>query len=68
MVPVLIRGLTWARLSQVVVGWQQGIPLIAPGGNITLYLPPSLAYGPQAQTGIPANSILIFKIDLLGIN
>jgi FKBP-type peptidyl-prolyl cis-trans isomerase FkpA len=52
-------------LNQLIVGWQEGIPLIAPGGSITLYLPPSLAYGPQAQEGIPANSILIFKIDLL---
>jgi len=55
-------------LSQLIVGWQEGIPLIAPGGSITLYLPPSLAYGAQAQSGIPANSILIFKIDLIKIN
>jgi FKBP-type peptidyl-prolyl cis-trans isomerase FkpA len=55
-------------LARLIVGWQQGIPLIAPGGRITLYLPPSLAYGAQAQNGIPANSILIFTIDLLGIN
>ncbi|QIP12064.1 FKBP-type peptidylprolyl isomerase [Spirosoma aureum] len=52
-------------LDQLIVGWQEGIPLITPGGSIILYLPPSLAYGPQAQEGIPANSILIFKIDLL---
>lgn len=55
-------------LSRLIVGWQQGIPLISPGGSITLYLPPSLAYGSQAQSGIPANSILIFKIDLTRIN
>ena len=55
-------------LSRLIVGWQQGIPLISPGGSITLYLPPSLAYGSQAQSGIPANSILIFKIDLVRIN
>ncbi len=55
-------------LSRLIVGWQQSIPLISPGGSITLYLPPSLAYGSQAQSGIPANSILIFKIDLTRIN
>ncbi len=55
-------------LSNLIVGWQQGIPLISPGGSITLYLPPSLAYGSRAQAGIPANSILIFKIDLIRIN
>jgi FKBP-type peptidyl-prolyl cis-trans isomerase FkpA len=56
------------NLNQLIIGWQEGIPLIAPGGSITLYLPPSLAYGSQAQPGIPANSILVFKIDLLRIN
>lgn len=55
-------------LYQLILGWQEGIPLIAPGGSITLYLPPSLAYGSRAQGGIPANSILIFKIDLIRIN
>lgn len=55
-------------LNQLIIGWQEGIPLIAPGGSITLYLPPSLAYGSQAQGSIPANSILIFQIDLIRIN
>ena len=55
-------------LRGLISGWQQGIPLIAPGGRITLYLPPSLAYGSQAQDGIPANSNLIFDIDLIRIN
>lgn len=55
-------------LNQLIVGWQEGIPLIAPGGQITLYLPPSLAYGDQQQGDIPAHSILIFQIDLLAIH
>ena len=55
-------------LNQLIIGWQEGIPLIAPGGRITLYLPPSLAYGSQEQEAIPANSMLIFQIDLLAIN
>ena len=54
-------------LSQLIVGWQEGIPLVAAGGSVTLYLPPSLAYGAQAQSGIPANSILVFTIDLLKV-
>ena len=55
-------------LSNLILGWQEGIPLIAPGGRITLYLPPSLAYGAQAQPGIPASSILIFTIDLVSVS
>ncbi|MBC8152618.1 MAG: FKBP-type peptidyl-prolyl cis-trans isomerase [Bacteroidetes bacterium] len=61
------RGVSFG-LDQLIIGWQEGIPLIAPGGSITLYLPPTLAYGSQAQSGIPANSILVFQIDLLKVN
>ena len=52
-------------LSNLIIGWQQGIPLVGKAGKIILYLPPSLAYGSNAQPGIPANSTLIFTIDLL---
>lgn len=55
-------------LNQLIVGWQEGIPLVATGGKITLYLPPSLAYGAQEQNDIPANSILVFEIDLVNVN
>lgn len=51
-------------LSGLITGWQEGIPLIAPGGSMTLYLPPSLGYGPVAKGDIPANSNLIFQINL----
>lgn len=56
------------NLSDLIVGWQYGIPLIAPGGSITLYLPPNLAYGSRAVGDIPANSVLIFTIDLIRVN
>ncbi len=52
-------------LSGLIYGWQVGIPLIARGGEITLYLPPSLGYGCQASSRIPAGSILIFDVRLI---
>ena len=52
------------NLSQLIIGWQLGIPLINERGSITLYLPPSFAYGPNAVGSIPANSILIFTVTL----
>ncbi len=55
-------------LGGLILGWQKGIPLIKSGGKITLYLPPSLGYGAQANGSIPANSILIFDIELLGVS
>lgn len=55
-------------LSSLILGWQEGIPLIAPGGSITLYIPPSLGYGNQTAGTIPPNSNLIFTIDLIAVN
>jgi FKBP-type peptidyl-prolyl cis-trans isomerase FkpA len=60
-------------LGGLIAGWQQGLPLISKGGVIKLYIPPSLGYGNTAQDGkngnvaIPANSILIFNIDLINV-
>jgi FKBP-type peptidyl-prolyl cis-trans isomerase FkpA len=56
------------NLSGLILGWQEGIPLIAAGGSITLYLPPTLAYGAAGSGSIPPNSILIFDIDLKAVN
>jgi FKBP-type peptidyl-prolyl cis-trans isomerase FkpA len=54
-------------LGQLIPGWIKGIPLIKPGGRIILYLPPSLGYGNVTNGPIPANSILIFDIQLQGV-
>jgi len=56
------------QLSRLVIGWQEGIPLIGTGGSITLYLPPSLGYGSADYGDIPGNSILIFDISLTAVN
>ena len=52
-------------LSDLISGWQAGIPLIAKGGSMILYLPPTLGYGASGSGSIPGNSNLIFTIDLL---
>lgn len=60
-------------LSEVIAGWTIGVPLIKQGGRIVLYIPPSLAYANrEVRDGsgalkIPANSMLIFEIDLLKV-
>lgn len=61
-------------LSQVIAGWTKGVPLIKNGGRIILYIPPALGYGSRdvrdPSSGalvIPANSILVFEIDLLAV-
>ena len=52
-------------LSQLITGWQIGIPLVKTGGKIRLFIPPSLGYGSTAIPGIPANSVLIFDVTVI---
>jgi FKBP-type peptidyl-prolyl cis-trans isomerase FkpA len=60
-------------LGSLIMGWQKGMPLIKPGGSITLYLPPSFGYGNQdvkdnsGNVIIPANSILVFDVQLISV-
>lgn len=61
-----ITGTTFL-LGKLIVGWQKGIPLIKKGGSINLYLPPSLGYGNNTVGSIPANSYLVFNIQLLDV-
>jgi FKBP-type peptidyl-prolyl cis-trans isomerase len=51
-------------LSQLILGWQIAVPKIGKGGRIKVVIPSSLAYGAQANGGIPANSPLYFDIVL----
>ncbi len=56
-------------LSGVIQGWQIGIPHINAGGRILLIVPSGLAYGNTSPgASIPANSVLVFTIDLLSFH
>ncbi|MBT3210227.1 MAG: peptidylprolyl isomerase [Bacteroidetes bacterium] len=52
-------------LQNLILGWQIGIPLLEKGGEGTFFIPSELGYGTQAIGSIPANSVLIFEIELL---
>jgi FKBP-type peptidyl-prolyl cis-trans isomerase FkpA len=52
-------------LTNVIAGWQEGIPLFGRGGKGLLIIPSHLAYGDVPKNGIPANSVLAFDIHLI---
>jgi FKBP-type peptidyl-prolyl cis-trans isomerase len=55
-------------LTGVIKGWQQGVPGMKVGGTRRLIIPAEIAYGSQSPApNIPANSDLVFDIELVAI-
>ena len=60
--------------SQVIAGWDEGVPGMKVGGKRCLTIPASLGYGSQGSTDqttgaiiIPPNANLIFEIELVSV-
>jgi peptidylprolyl isomerase len=51
--------------GQVIPGWDKGLVGMRLHGRRELIIPANLAYGATARPGIPANSPLVFVIDLV---
>lgn len=55
-------------LDQVITGWTRGVPGMKVGGTRRLVIPAEQAYGAASPSpNIPANSDLVFDIDLVAI-
>jgi FKBP-type peptidyl-prolyl cis-trans isomerase FklB len=54
-------------VTQVIQGWIEALQLMPVGSKWTLYIPSSLAYGPQGPPSIGPNQTLIFDVELLDI-
>ena len=53
--------------GEVIQGWDQGVSGMKVGGTRKLTIPPSLGYGDRQVGSIPANSTLVFEIELLKV-
>ena len=51
----------------VIPGWELGITGMKVGGKRLLIVPPDMGYGDKANDPIPANSTLIFEVELVGV-
>lgn len=55
-------------LKKVIPGWAEGLQMMKGGGKARLVIPPQLGYGKKGKPpNIPPCAILIFEIELLGI-
>jgi peptidylprolyl isomerase/FKBP-type peptidyl-prolyl cis-trans isomerase FklB len=54
-------------LDGLIPAWMEAIPKMHVGDEWVLYAPPALGYGPDGAGPIPPNSVLVFKVKLVGM-
>ena len=54
-------------VTGVIPGWVEALQLMSVGSKWKLTIPADLAYGNRAQGAIPAGSVLVFEVELIGI-
>jgi peptidylprolyl isomerase/FKBP-type peptidyl-prolyl cis-trans isomerase FklB len=54
-------------LGEVIPAWNEALQLMRPGDVWYLYVPAQLGYGDRGAGPIPPGSVLVFKVELLGV-
>ena len=54
-------------VTRVIDGWTEALQLMKEGGKWKIYVPPELGYGSAEVGQIPADSILVFELELLEV-
>lgn len=57
----------WIGEGQVIKGWDEGLLGMREGELRKLVVPPALGYGSTPKPKIPANSTLVFEVELIDI-
>jgi FKBP-type peptidyl-prolyl cis-trans isomerase FkpA len=52
-------------LSNAITGWKYAVPILQRGGSGIFIIPSTLGYGSTKIGDVPANSVLIFEINLV---
>ncbi|MCQ2192408.1 MAG: FKBP-type peptidyl-prolyl cis-trans isomerase [Paludibacteraceae bacterium] len=55
------------ELNRVIKGWTEGLQLMKVGAKYRFFISPELGYGSRVMPNIPANSILIFDVELVDV-
>jgi|SRR5215207_7297834 len=55
------------NLERLIPAWKNILPLVKAGGQVHIYVPPSLGYGSQQVGPIPPNSILVFTVAVIAV-
>jgi FKBP-type peptidyl-prolyl cis-trans isomerase len=56
-----------AGAGQLITGWERGVEGMKVGGKRVITIPPELGYGANAAGPIPANSTLVFEIEVVDV-
>lgn len=56
------------RVDEVIAGWTEGLQLMKEGAKYEFVIPSNLAYGTMGNDVIPANSTLIFEVELVKVH
>jgi len=51
----------------LIPAWNEILQKMKPGDTWLLYVPPALGYGPEGKGPIPPDSVMVFKLELLGV-
>jgi peptidylprolyl isomerase len=55
-------------VNHLIPAWDKAIPGLRQGSRVLIIAPPKDGYKDQSRPGIPANSTLVFVVDVLGVD